>query len=101
MSNSTRLRSDMYDRLRNCDRRGFLKGAAGVLGGTAVSKPVAGSIAARRPSAGMFDGFKISKIQTTGATINVIVGRSRSAGVALARQPADSRHVAQTRTAAG
>ena len=73
MSNSTRLRSDMYDRLCNSDRRGFLKGAAGVLGGTAVttllkaqSQPSAGA------SAGMFDGFKISKVQTTGATINVI-----------------------------
>jgi pimeloyl-ACP methyl ester carboxylesterase len=73
MSNSTRLRSDMYDRLCNNDRRGFLKGAAGVLGGTAVttllktqSQPSAGA------SADMFDGFKISKVQTTGATINVI-----------------------------
>ena len=73
MSNSTRLRSDMYDRLCNSDRRGFLKGAAGVLGGTAVttllkaqSQPSAGA------SASMFDGFKISKVQTTGATINVI-----------------------------
>ena len=37
MSNSTPLRSDMYDRLCNSDRRGFLKGAAGVLGGTAVA----------------------------------------------------------------
>ena len=73
MSNSTRVRSDMYDRLRNSDRRVFLKGAAAVLGGTAVTTLLQ---AQSQPgaSAGMFDGFKISKIQTTGATINVIVG---------------------------
>lgn len=59
MSNSTLLRFEMYDRLCNSDRRGFLKGAATVLGGTAVttllkaqSQPSAGA------SAGMFDGFK-------------------------------------------
>jgi haloacetate dehalogenase len=73
MSNSTRLRSDMYDRLRNSDRRGFLKGAAAVLGGTAVSNLLQAQ-SQHGASAGMFDGFKISKIQTTGATINVIVG---------------------------
>ena len=63
----------MYDRLCNSDRRGFLKGAAGVLGGTAVTTLLK---AQSQPSAGapggMFDGFKISKVQTTGATINVI-----------------------------
>jgi hypothetical protein len=74
MSNSTRLRSDTYPRLCNSDRRGFLKGAAGVLGGTAVttllkaqSQPSAGA------SAGMFDGFKISKVQTTGAAPKAIL----------------------------
>src|SRR5579863_1012807 len=73
MSNSTRLRSDMYDRLRNSDRRGFLKGAAAVLGGTVVTNLLQAQ-SQHGASAGMFDGFKISKIQTTGATINVIVG---------------------------
>ena len=37
MSNSTLFRSRMYDRICNCDRRGFLKGAAGVIAGTAVA----------------------------------------------------------------
>src|SRR5271169_1385342 len=73
MSNSTPLRFETYDRLCNSDRRGFLKGAARVLGGTAVttllkaqSQPSAGA------SAGMFDGFKTSRVQTTGATINAV-----------------------------
>jgi hypothetical protein len=52
----------------------FLKRAAGVLGGTAVTLLKAKSEPSEGTSAGMFDGFKISKVQTTGATINVILG---------------------------
>ena len=48
MSNSTLLRSEMYDRLCNSDRRGFLKGAAGVIARNRGGKPVRGSIAAIR-----------------------------------------------------
>jgi hypothetical protein len=73
MSNSTLFRSKTYDRICNCDRRGFLKGAAGVIAGTAVASLLeAQPKPSTSPSAGMFDGFKISKVQTTGATINVI-----------------------------
>jgi hypothetical protein len=74
MSNSTRLRSDIYDRLCNSDRRGFLQGPAGVLGGTAVTTLLKAQSRPSGASAGMFDGFKSSKVQTTGATINVILG---------------------------
>ena len=73
MSNSTLFRSRMYDRICNCDRRGFLKGAAGVIAGTAVASLLeAQPKPSTSTSASMFDGFKISKVQTTGATINVI-----------------------------
>jgi hypothetical protein len=72
---STPLRSKTCNGICSCDRRGFLKGAAGIIGGTAMAsllkaQPQASSSA----SAVMFDGFKISKVQTTGATINMILG---------------------------
>jgi haloacetate dehalogenase len=75
MSNSTLFRSKTYDGIYSRDRRGFLKGAAGVIGGTAVATLLkAQAQPSTSASAGMFEGFKISKVQTTGATINVILG---------------------------
>src|ERR1700720_4038820 len=75
MSNSTLFRSETYDRLYSCDRRGFLKGAAGAIGGTAVASLLeAHPQSSSSASTVMFDGFKISKVQTTGATINVVSG---------------------------
>lgn len=75
MSNSTFLRSQNYDGMRGGDRRSFLKLAAGAIGGTAaVSLLKAQSQQTASTSARMFDGFKVSKVQTTGATINVVSG---------------------------
>jgi len=75
MSNSTLFRSKTYDGIYSRDRRGFLKGAAGVIGGTAVATLLkAQAQPSTSASAGMFEGFMISKVQTTGATINVILG---------------------------
>ena len=75
MSNSTFLGSPNYDGMRGAGRRSFLKLAAGAIGSTAAvsllkaqSEQVA-SISARR-----FNGFKVSKVHTTGATINVVSG---------------------------
>src|SRR5260370_39270557 len=73
MSTSTLFRSKTYDGIYSRDRRGFLKGAAGVIGGTAVATLLrAQAQPSTSASAGMFEGFKISKVQTTGATTNVI-----------------------------
>ncbi len=75
MSNSTLLRSEPHDEICRSDRRSFLKGAAGVIGGTAAANLLKGqSQPSASVSAGMFNGFKTSKVQTTGATINVISG---------------------------
>jgi haloacetate dehalogenase len=75
MSDSTALASEKHQRACDSDRRGFLKLAAGVFGGTVA----AGLLKAQshRPtstSSQMFEGFKISKVQTTGANINVVSG---------------------------
>ncbi len=75
MSNSTLLRSEKYDGICGSDRRGFLKLAAGVIGGTAAASLLkTQSHQAASTSAPMFDGFKISKVQTAGANINVVSG---------------------------
>ena len=75
MSISTLLH---YEHFRaNCggDRRDFLKAAVGAIGGTlSASLLSAQSQHATTTSTVMFDGFKTSKVQTTGATINVTVG---------------------------
>ena len=75
MSNSPFLRSQNYDGTFGGDRRRFLKLAVGAIGGTAaVSLLKAQPQESASTSARMFDGFKVSKIQTTGATINVVSG---------------------------
>ena len=61
--------------VRGNDRRSFLKFAAGAVIGTAAT-PLFGS-QPQNPavsSTDMFKGFKSQKIQTTGATINVVSG---------------------------
>ena len=73
MSNSTFSWSQLNDSMRSSGRRGFLKLAAGAIGGAAAAsalKSQSQQSVARR----MFDGFKVSRIQTTGATINVVSG---------------------------
>jgi haloacetate dehalogenase len=75
MSDSTALRSAKYHKNCGSDRRGFLKLAAGVIGGTAAAGFLkAQSQQSADTSLPMFDGFKISKVQTTGAIINVVSG---------------------------
>jgi haloacetate dehalogenase len=75
VSNSTFLRPEYCQGTSAGDRRTFLKLAAVAVGGTAA----AGVLNAHsRQSAGasprMFDGFKYSRVQATGATINVVSG---------------------------
>jgi len=75
VQNSALLRSEKYPVTFPCDRRGFLRLAAGVAGGTAAASLL--SATSQQPtsaSAHMFEGFKTSNIQTTGATIRVVSG---------------------------
>jgi haloacetate dehalogenase len=76
MSNSTISRAGKAQGDCGKDRRGFLKLAAGVIGGTAAAACLvkAESRQSGNTPAQMFAGFKDSKIQTTGATINVVSG---------------------------
>ena len=73
MSTPAPLRLENY--LGNgSDRRGFLRLAAGVMAGTAASEllrrePQSPNTASLR----LFEGFKTFKIQTSGATINVVM----------------------------
>ena len=72
---TTLLRSEKCHGICGSDRRDFLKLTVGVIGGTAAASLLkAQSQQAASTSPRMFDGFKISKIQTTGATINVVSG---------------------------
>jgi haloacetate dehalogenase len=75
VSNSTLLQPEKYHRICGSDRRSFLKLAAGVVGGTAAAGVLnARSQQSASASARIFDGFKLSKVQTTGAIINVVSG---------------------------
>lgn len=56
------------------DRRRFLKRAVGAIVGTAVLPLQSQQQESAVPSINMFTGFKSQKIQTTGATINVVSG---------------------------
>jgi len=75
VSNSNLLEREAQDGISTSDRRAFLKGVARVIGGAAVASLLEGqaepsvSISTR-----MFEGFNASKVQTTGATINVVSG---------------------------
>lgn len=88
MPDSTRLRIEPTNGICGRDRRGFLKGAAGVIGGTAAASLLkAQSQLPGGVSVGMFEGFKSSKVQTTGATINVISGGQGSPVLLLHGNP--------------
>ena len=75
MPNSTILRSEEDTGNRGKSRRGFLKLTAGVIGGTAATSLLrAQSQQSASTSARMFDGFTATKVQTSGATIQVVSG---------------------------
>jgi hypothetical protein len=75
VSNSTLLGPEEYHGICGSDRRRFLKLAAGVVGGTAAASVLnARSPQSASTPARIFDGFKLSKVQTTGAIINVVSG---------------------------
>jgi haloacetate dehalogenase len=88
VSNSTLVGSEPQNGICRGDRRAFLKGAAGVIGGTAVASLLQSQ---SQPSVSlstrMFDGFKTSKVQTTGATINVVSGGQGSPVLLLHGNP--------------
>jgi len=72
-SNSNLLESEPQVGISTSDRRAFLKGAARVIAGAAVASLLEGqSEPSVSVSTRMFEGFKASKVQTTGATINVV-----------------------------
>jgi haloacetate dehalogenase len=86
--NSTLFGSAPRDGVCRSDRRGFLRGAAGVLGGAAAASLLRGqSQPLVSVSTSMFDGFKTSKVQTTGATINVVSGGQGSPVLLLHGNP--------------
>jgi haloacetate dehalogenase len=75
MSNTTISRSDKTQGNCGKDRRGFLKLAAGIIGGTAAAGLLKAESRQSASTPGqMFEGFKSSKVQTTGAIINVVSG---------------------------
>lgn len=67
------LASENAGEMRRNDRRDFLKLTTGAIFGTAAL-PVYGKQDSAVPSGDMFKGFRSQKIQTTGATINVVWG---------------------------
>src|SRR5579859_3593479 len=72
MSTTAPLRLEDY--LGNgSDRRSFLRLAAGAVGGTAVSGFLRPEPQTSKVPIRLFDGFKAFKIQTAGATINVVM----------------------------
>jgi haloacetate dehalogenase len=75
MWDSSALRSEKYDRNSYSDRRTFLQRATALVAGTAAARVLKAQL--QQPaslSAPVFDGFKISKVQTKGAIINVVSG---------------------------
>jgi haloacetate dehalogenase len=88
VSNSTFLGSELQNGICTGDRRAFLKGAAGIIGGAALASLLQSqsqpSVSVSTP---MFDGFKTSKVQTTGATINVVSGGQGSPVLLLHGNP--------------
>jgi haloacetate dehalogenase len=73
MSDSIPSRSERNSGICGSDRRSFLKLAAGIIGGSAAASLLEAQ--SQRPTsapAPLFDGFKTSKVQTTGAIINVV-----------------------------
>ena len=75
VSNSAFLRSQMSAGLRASDRRSFLKWAVGAVGEAAtgaLSRSQTNQSA--NTSSRMFDGFRLAKVQTTGAASNVVSG---------------------------
>jgi len=75
MSNPRLSQFEEDDGNRSTDRRAFLQGATALVAGTAaVSLLKAQSQQPATTSASLCGGFKISKIQTKGATINVVSG---------------------------
>ena len=66
--------SESNDERRMNNRRTFLGFAAGAVVGTAAMPLLGQNQNSAVPSAEMFKGFKSQKIQTTGATINVVSG---------------------------
>jgi haloacetate dehalogenase len=71
--NSPYLQSE-NSRTCDSDRRDFLKLAAGVIGGTAAANLLNAQSQVASTPAQMFEGFKSSRVATTGATINVVSG---------------------------
>jgi haloacetate dehalogenase len=75
MSNTGLFRSEENGGMTLSTRRGFLQGAVSAVGGTTVATLLsAQSEQAGKASARMFEGFTVSRVQTTGATINVDSG---------------------------
>jgi haloacetate dehalogenase len=88
VSNSNPFESEPQSGICKGDRRAFLKGAAGVIGGAAVASLLEGQTEpAVSVSTRMFDGFKASKVQTTGATINAVSGGQGSPVLLLHGNP--------------
>jgi haloacetate dehalogenase len=74
MWDSTASRFEKYDRNCYSDRRAFLQRATVLVAGTAAAELLRAEPQQPSTSAPMFDGFKVSKVQTTGANINVVSG---------------------------
>ncbi|HTA56803.1 MAG TPA: alpha/beta hydrolase [Candidatus Baltobacteraceae bacterium] len=75
MSDSTILRSEKYYRNCHSERRAFLQRATALVAGTAAARFLSAQPQQQAgASAPMFNGFKISTVQTTGANINVVSG---------------------------
>jgi len=75
--NTSQLARSKTDRACEIDRRDWLRQAATLVTGAAVGG--LGTLHARQRGDGaayLFPGFKASKVQTSGATINVVVGGS-------------------------
>jgi haloacetate dehalogenase len=88
VSTSNLLESEPQDGISSSDRRAFLQGVARVIGGAAVASFLEGQA---EPSVSvstrMFEGFNASKVQTTGATINVVSGGQGSPVLLLHGNP--------------
>ncbi len=69
---------------------------AGAIVGTAAAPLLRADMTPR-----LFDGFKSQKIQTTGATINIVMGGRGAPLLATARESGNARHVAQGCAASG
>jgi haloacetate dehalogenase len=75
MRNASFSPSESNHEVRGSSRRNFLKLAGGAFVGTAAVQLVESQVeTSARPSTRMFNGFKSQKVQTTGASINLVSG---------------------------